>query len=229
MDELLSALDRRAKLIAARGQERASPNLIVLPPSPIELARLVEKTAEFEKLTNRNANFGDLLRRAGYYNAALRGEGTEAVLNRVQLRSDAQEVTTRTLMLLHGCEFAKDFGLSNDVNDPRQLKRTIRWISKDEIGRLCPREDACESFYPSENPTRWRSCGDYWFYEEERLELSDHIPFGDETTDYFDYFMFDNGYWKDILPIALYSSGYFGVPVILQIEPTWKLYNLRTA
>lgn len=228
MGDLLFDLDRRAKLLAARESENQHPNLIVLPPSPAELARLLERTAEFRTLGDRNPHASDLLKRSGYYHTLLRGEQTDSVLDRLRSRLDAKEVKIRTLMLLYGCEFAKDFEL-NRQDDPRVLRRSIRWISEDEIERLCPPEDVCESFYPSENPRYRGSCGGYWFFEEERIEPPGHLPAGDEVRDYFNYFLFDEGFWKYILPVALYSSEYFSLPVILQLEPTWKLYRLRTA
>jgi hypothetical protein len=219
--KLQSALDQKARIIASRGvSTRSGASLRALPPSPERLALLLEKSDEFAQLASvySSPRVSDSLRRSGYYHELLRGKSTKKIWEKVSARLASHETSVNTLTLLYGCEFANEFS----VGDAR-----VRRVSAREMDALFPREDVCDSFCPSEDPRRWRESADQWFMQDVRSEQGS-LPGGDLERDFYHYFLFQMGYWELFLPIALYSSGFFCLPLILQIEPEWTVSKLRS-
>jgi hypothetical protein len=230
MDQLISSLDRKAKDLASRGSRKnplRSSKVVVLPPSATELARVLETTPEFEALENHEShnqdepsftNLATTLKRIGYYHAVLKGRDTKRLWKLIKERLLLKDTRVRTLILLYGCDFHAEF---------RFMGSRVRRISREEICSLCPREEVYQSFFPTEDPRRWERSEDLWFIEHDDQEPPSLEGLDSESVDYSDYLLYDSGYWKFVLPIALYSSGFFCLPLILQSEPGWTIKQYR--
>ena len=153
-----------------------------------------------------------ILKRAGFYHDVLKGRDTGRSWQAVKERFGEKQVSVTTLMLLYGCEFDQEFSIGGN---------RIRQFTGDELASLSPTQEVCQSFFQTEHPNRWRVFENFWFIQHEAKEPAGLEGLDSEDEDYSDYFLFDSGYWDLILPIILYSSGFFDIPVILQSEPGW--------
>jgi hypothetical protein len=162
----------------------------------------------------------DSLRRVGYYHDVLRGKSTKKAWEKIGERGAADTMSVHTLIMLLGCDFADEFSLGD--------ARVAR-ISARELEGLFPRKDVCESFHSQEDPRRWHDSTDQWFIHHVHSEPTTFtLPAGDSEIDFYEHFLFQEGYWEFVLPIALYSSGFICLPLILQIEPGWTASKLRS-
>jgi Apea-like HEPN len=203
----------------ARAHERKAPTrLTVLPPSVRDLAQRAEATPEFASLaadlfpTKHSPGHyaSEVLKRTGFYNAALDSRFKAPRWNLISRRTVPHLAKVRTMLLLDLCAFPKERF--------RLLSYEVRRHSKSEIERLGPTGQVAEAFYRRERlDSDWYS--QQWFLEKTQTERTEP----GELTIYFGGDIVLDNHWQPLLVLSLYAPTCFQIPVVLDAQENWEL------
>jgi len=193
----------------------------VAPPTARQLAEECEQLESFKdfagtaiphKGSPKLWAVSEILRRAGFYHALLRGGSGEDQWQALSGRFEPHPRALRTLVLLDGCAFPVDrFPL---------LELSVERLPAEEIESLGPQLDVSESFFPQEriDPVwfnqQWFLCRDSQGHERPGM-ITARWPLD-----------VIGGFWKPILALALYSTSPFAAPIGIESEKGWRLERL---
>lgn len=204
--------------LAIGGQANRARRVVVLPTAIQHVARTAEATPEFSRVatallpsrSSPNYHASEILRRSGFYHAALADSAKAPRWNVISRRVVPHKTRTVTMLLLDVCWFARTrFRLAG---------YQVVKHSSHEIKALGPGADIADSFYRRERlDPEWFS--QQWFLEESRTRI--RKP-GWITSYMGGEIVLDN-HWQPLLILSLYSPVCFDVPVVADNEEKWEL------
>lgn len=164
-------------------------------------------------------DLAELLKRSGFYHDVRRDEPPQELWDRLEHAINSRPIQMKTLLCLAGCYLPKELTLGrfSFTSLPAQVELRAGH-------NLGPLRRVLEDFYPNE-AIEHTYCT--WLVETTDLDWtaleSSHKTPGEDGDLGLDR------YWRLILPIALYNSGFFRISTIVTSIADWKLNNVRQA
>ncbi len=157
------------------------------------------------------------LKRSSFYHGVRQNEAPEQLWVRLQSATTDRPIEVKTLLCLAGCYLAEPLTIGHFrfMSDPEG----------DELngGHFLGPPAAAKHFYPDEEIQLQTSCT--WLAHTSELDCT-RVDFLHRTAREDGDLVLDK-YWPLILPIALYSCGFFRVPMIVESVADWRLINVR--